>query len=262
MLWSNFEHNHFGGEIFDIKRMGFAKKVMHDSFFKCKSVAPLCLNMYLLFSIFSPLPETFGASKEITASIWWSFRVTTQVAAKQLPQLGHTAFWLLCYKVYSFKQKVTHYCCFLSLLVPYMWAEPLRWRSKVWNGVMYWVSLVRFLVFFSRSCSRSRKEEEYKEWFWLCFQEYTFLRSVSISNCPTFFNVWRIFCNSICFNPMFKATSTYNGAIMCQCVQTHVQCKTCNNEYNEKYNYKYNLYSWMCTNVKGKKHPWNFSRRH
>ena len=165
-------------------------------------------------------------------------------------------------KYILFKKKVTHYCCFLSLLVPYMWAEPLRWRSKVWNGVMYWVSLVRFLVFFSRSCSRSRKEEEYKEWFWLCVQEYTFLRSVSISNCPTFFNVWRIFCNSICFNPMFKATSTYNGAIMCQCVQTHVQCKTCNNEYIEKDNYKYNLYSWMCTNVKGKKHPWNFSRRH
>ena len=97
-----FRTKSFCGEILDIKRMGFAKKVMHDSFFKCKLVAPLCLNMYLLFSIFSPLPETFGASKEITASIWWSFRVTTQVAAKQLPQLGHTAFWLLCYKVYSF----------------------------------------------------------------------------------------------------------------------------------------------------------------
>ena len=36
---------------------------------------------------------------------------------------------------------------------------------------------------------QSSKEEDYKEWFRLYFQEYTFPRSVSISNCPIIFNV-------------------------------------------------------------------------
>ena len=46
----------FLGEILDIQRMGFAKKLMHDYFFKCKLVAPLCIDMYPAFLHFFTTP--------------------------------------------------------------------------------------------------------------------------------------------------------------------------------------------------------------
>ena len=144
--------------------MGFAKKAMHDSFFKCKLVAPLCLNIYPPFLHFFTTPWDIWRKQRN-----YGLHLMVFPCHHSSVQLSNCRNWvtqlflLLCYKVYSFKQKVTLFKPSRSIYICTCELNHLmKEQSLEWGHVLGFLGLFPCLF---QPFLQSSKEEDYKEWF-------------------------------------------------------------------------------------------------